>query len=189
MENYSITKEQVLENYKYALNNQDYLSARNLKEWFPDAFKEEFSVGKWYKGTKRNFLVNYQSDNMENYGFWDNQGFKNNIAFGSYWSNECIEATPQEVEASLITEAKKRFKVGDKLSKIREDSGSESYNRIFNNELQFSGSKLYFYSDFWNCIFDNGKWAEIITEETKEITMEKAVKILSKKYGKKVIIK
>ena len=110
---YEITKEQVLENYKYALNNQDYLSARNLKEWFPNAFKKELEVGRWYKSIKRNFLVNYQGDNMENYGFWENQGFKNNIAFGGYWKDECIEATPQEVETALIAEAKKRgFKEG-----------------------------------------------------------------------------
>lgn len=38
-------------------------------------------------------------------------------------------------------------------------------------------------------IFKDGKWAEILPQETKVITMDKACKILSKKYGQKVEIK
>lgn len=196
MENYTISKESVL-----ALAATSQTARLILTENFPDAFKKEMEVGRWYKGTKRNFLLNYQGDNMENYGFWEDKGFRNNLYFGSYWSNECIEATPKEVETALIAEAKKRgFVEGAKFKSFERGNlvrtiGKFQHYGIFDYSDRYNSLNVSTIKSEWENynsnqrIFDNGKWASIIHEEIKEITMDKAVKILSKKYGKKVIIK
>lgn len=105
MEKYEITKEQILEMASWG----NPYNLEQVQEWFPEAFNTELEVGKWYKGTKTFFLVNYQSDNMENYGFWEDQRFRNDLSFGSFWSNQCVEATPQEVETALINYLEKQI--------------------------------------------------------------------------------
>ena len=187
MKNYSITKQQVLQLENFILKEN---VNKNLRIWFPDAFKKELELNKWYKGTKRNFLVNYQGDNMENYGFWEFQGFKNNIAFGSYWSNECVEATPQEVEIALIAEAKKRgfidgakfksFEHGNPIRTVRE-SGRLNFNMITNHLLISTPESEWDNYQSNPAIFEKGKWAQIIPQEKQVIPMEKALKIIAKK--------
>ena len=178
---YEITKEQVLQNYKNGLKYQDYVSAANLKEWFPDAFKKDMEVGKWYKGTADiKFLVCYQSNGNNNYGFWQDQPYRNNISFGDYWDDMSILATPEEVASSLKKEAKKRgYKQG-----ITCAFGKDAYNRMISeNEIRWVPD--------WqdkgalcmgmNVIFTQGNWVEILPQEKTVISMEKALKIIAKK--------
>ena len=178
---YEITKEQVLQNYKNGLKYQDYVSAANLKEWFPDAFKKDMEVGKWYKGTADiEFLVYYQSNGFDNYGFWEDQPYRDNLLFGDCWYNMSRLATDEEVEAALKKEAKKRgYKQG-----ITCAFGKGAYNRMISeNEIRWVPD--------WqdkgalcmgmNVIFTQGNWAEILHQEKTVVPMEKALKIIAKK--------
>lgn len=188
MENYTITKEQILKLGESIVN--DY----HLKQWFPEAFKKELEVGKWYK-MKGNihFLCNFNGkigNNGDSYGFnlvgeWTNDSmcFQNCDTY--------VEATDEEVEEALIAEAKKKgYKAGTRLvpllccsCEIMGEGEDYKYkSKVSDNighRLELNGTGIY----------QDGKWAEIIHEETKVITMEKAEKILSKKYGQKVEIK
>lgn len=177
MKDYRITKEQI-----EVLSVTSPEAEHYLKEHFPKAFKKDLKVGRWYKSIKGNFLVNYQSDSLENYGFWENQVFKDDIAFGSYWSNLCVEATPQEVEIALIAEAKRKgYKKGNfKCPLSRESQFSEDYNEWYfeslTNSLYTKGA-----GKGGACIFKEGKWAEILVPGKQVISMRKALKIIAKK--------
>lgn len=194
MENYTITKEQILQLENFTLKeNVD----KNLKIWFPGAFKKELELNKWYKGTfcrDKNPLVYFDSldgnGNIKSYGFNPEDKWVDYRKMDSHYGelsriDHWTEATPQEVESALREEAKKRgFKKGITHNVTNGDSNIISSDERFafvekHNKLLFNN---------W-AIFENGQWASILPEETKEITMDKAVKILSKKYGKKVIIK
>jgi hypothetical protein len=105
---YEITKEQIL---MIAEKTQI------IKEWFPDAFKKELEVGKWYKDKDPRYkgLICIEKYNGENngitaYGFsWVSGSFDGH----SRWclskesKDDLIESTPQEVEAALICEWEK----------------------------------------------------------------------------------
>lgn len=193
MENYTITKEQILE-----LHESNSPETRiQIAKMFPDAFKKEFTVGKWYKIDKNIFYCTEISERgtLYGYGIFDGkwkEHFNDGVgccACNSVASEDRLtEATPQEVETALIEEAKKRgYKKGVTIKGINSNTNLTLPNGGFeylelNNVLWF-GKGLDGYD-----IFRNGKWTDIV-EETKEITMNKAVKILSKKYGKKVTIK
>ena len=185
MEKYTITKESVL-----ALAATSQTARLILTENFPDAFKEEMVIGKWYKGIRHNFLVNYQGNDAINYGFWGNLPFKNDIFFGDYWVDECREATDEEVEIALIAEAKKR---GYKKGEWCKFGNSGMIRKLDSDYIKWiedwGGIGIGGLSIGCDIIFSDGEWAEIVTKNIKEITMHKAVKILSKKYGKKVTIK
>ena len=185
MENYTITKEQILE-----LAKSSIVIKEKLNEMFPKAFKEEMEVGTWYKGTTdNNFLICYQGNGSDNYGFWQDQTYRNNISFGDYWVDECREATAEEIESALINKAKKKgYKKGVKSKCLISDRDA-----ILSSVPYYSGDRILAHtkdlvSEFM-ILFKDGKWAEIIPEETKVVTIEKAIKILSKKYGKQVDIK
>ena len=180
MENYTITKEQILKLANKAEQGCTSVIESDLKNWFPEAFKKELEIGKWYKGIGRNFLVNYQGDDDTNYGFWGNLPFKNDIHFGQYWVDECREATPEEVEVALINEAKKRgYKKGVKCY-----FGTEKHQRtistddiIFDTNYLINGGLCMGI----NVIFTQGNWAQIIPQETTVVPMAKALKIIAKK--------
>ena len=98
MENYKITKEQVLAIEK--VGGADV--SLYLKETFPEVFKTELEVGKWYKGSADiEFLICYQGNGNDNYGFWQDQPYRNNLFFGDYWDGMSRLATDEEVEAAL----------------------------------------------------------------------------------------
>ena len=195
MENYTITKEQILELEKTFLTNE------SLREWFPDAFKKDLEVGKWYtlKEDRGNILVFIKSlnNNTDSYGLtYAGTWFENSSEGWTYIDSpeNWREATPQEVETALRAEAKKRGFVN---GAIGNNSKPNNYN-CMNDKLNFVGIEFDAItnelrannndSSYW-IIFRDGKWATIIPEETKVITIDKAVKILSKKYGQQVEIK
>lgn len=178
MENYTITKEQVLE-----LSEINKTVKYYLQKEFPDAFKKELEVGVWYKGAANvEFLICYQGNEKDNYGFWEGQPYRNDLSFGDYWNDESILATPEEVKQALENEVIKRFGKDWQNAEIEKclvhgDPHSNCITVITTNTI-------------WNkngCIYYNGVFAEPL--KSKIISIDKAVKILSKKYGKQVEIK
>lgn len=132
--------------------------------------KKELEVGKWYKHPNNkypNWLV-YYGGNKKCYGFrtsgvWD-YDYKNEW-FEYLNAYPMVEATPQQVESALIREAKRRYKVGDKLKDLEFGLGVVDFKNVRyyhdDNELWISSK---------NCnikVFDNGKWAEV-AEEIKD---------------------
>ena len=187
MENYTITTEQINE-----LCKESDFAKLMLPKWFPEAFKKELEVGKWYKRPHNSALfyvteiLNIDSNHCKVFGF-DNVGKWMPENAKTFPDND-FEATPEQIESALINEAKKRgYREGVKCS----FGIAKSKRTISTNEIIFDtnyGNNVGLCMGM-NVIFRDGKWAEIIPEETKVITMDKAVKILSKKYGKQVEIK
>jgi len=171
MENYTITKEQILETIRTGTD----VTERYFKEIIPEAFNTKLDTGKWYKSSADiEFLVYYQSKGFDNYGFWEDQPYRDNLLFGDCWYNMSRLATPEEVESALINEAKKRgFVQGVKylspLSKCR---------REFDGEMYFNHNNLY---EKGKSIFNNGKWATILPQEKTVVPIAKALKIIAKK--------
>ena len=182
MENYSITKEQILAIEK--VGGADV--SLYLKETFPEVFKTELEVGKWYKSsTGIEFLVYYQSNGFDNYGFWEDHPYRDNLLFGDCWYNMSRLATDEEVSAVLINEAKKRgFKNGvtilrgdwyfgfsaPKVTIEKEQHPTSGFE--FRNDTLFLDGYIIFYS---------GNWAEILPQEKTVVPMAKALEIIAKK--------
>ena len=107
MEIYKITKEQILETIRTGTD----VTKRYFKEIIPEAFKKELEIGKWYKYKLALFYVTNKKSNNANYynvfGFDVDGNWMTDNAATSFNENY-IEATPEEVEAALINEAKKR---------------------------------------------------------------------------------
>ena len=181
MENYTITKEQILKLANKAEQGCTSVIESDLKNWFPEAFKKELEIGKWYKGIGRNFLVNYQGDDDTNYGFWGNLPFKNDIHFGQYWVDECREATPEEVEVALINESKKLgIKEGVFVSRNLMHANTDN--------ITLPKGEKYFYDFIFDIlylnekeIYSNGVFAKVLPQEKTVVPMEKALKIIAKK--------
>jgi len=158
-----ITKEQVLQ--LEADGNEC------VRDWFPEVFKVNLEVGKWYKlGDK--FMFNFsgkysRSNNSGSYGFTMSGKWYDNLGISV---DEIYKvATDKEVEIALKNEALKR---GFKEGVWFESAVSEDYfkfNYLFINDNDFS--------IIWNkgcgVIFKDGIWAEIIPTITKEEAEEK----------------
>ena len=140
--------------------------------------KKELAIGKWYKTksvTSIFFLTEIQGDYRKNKGY----GLLNNNEWFDNRNSACFmgrandldnftEANPKEVEQALIEEAKRRYNVGDKLSKVRDDHADD--NRFFeSHSFGLENNCLYFDStngsNYSYCIFDNGQWATIIKQD------------------------
>lgn len=137
--------------------------------------KKELEVGKWYRHTSGS-LANYQGLNKSCYGIsiyggWNHQEWF--ITRNQGWT----EAPAQEVEEALIKEAKRRYKVGDKLNKVQDDFSKG--NRIFNTNLTHQAGLCDLWIDddnrYSSCIFKDGKWAKVIKEHK---SLEERVKEL-----------
>ena len=177
MENYTITKEQVLAIEK--VGGADV--SLYLKETFPEVFKTELEVGKWYKMKGDiHFLCNFNGNignNGNSYGFnLNGKWMDNSMCFHNY--DTYVEATPEEVEVSLINEAKKRgYKDGVTIQwksrpKLIYTLGDDEFDYLeLRNVLVFGNYG----------IFDRGEWAEILPQEKTIVPMEKALKIIAKK--------
>lgn len=182
---YEITKEQILELDKGLLINT------KLRKWFPDAFKKELEVGKWYFvdgnncGQNGRFLIANFSGEEEasNYGFdfngkWSTELYLSKLGLGL----KIREATPEEVETALIAEAKKRGFVNGAnyiykgINIVRSVSGDIFIYNLIDNSFRINGFN----------IFNNGNWAVILPEEPKveEKTFKQELKSLLNKYSK-----
>lgn len=131
---------------------------------------KELKVGKWYK-TKR-ALFNHQNG-YDSYGFFDNKwvpdNWKTNLYDFAFVTP--IEATSQEVEQSLIEEAKRRGFVNGSIG-----NNSNIHNKnlkdcelFFNNEYEFDNKdnllRVILDEDTTWTVFEDGQWASIIEQE------------------------
>lgn len=180
---FTITKEQILE-----LSNINAVVKERLNESFPEAFKTELKAGKWYKYTNGNII--YWSKighdgTLYGYGFMSGQ-FKvyedENSAYclcNSVAAKYLIEATDKEVEEALIAEAKKRgYKEG---VRVKNHQGENTLHELDIEFMNRRPNGIFNKQDAGVWIFMDGIWAEILPEEKKVITKEKALKILAKK--------
>lgn len=165
---FEITKEQIIE-----LSNHTFLAER----WFPEVFKKELVVGKWYFVERTRFcdpkkaLILY--DEKDSLCCFDHSGKYTNY-YGNPKNDGYIitEATPQEVETALINEAKKRgYVLGCTWMKgYFTASEGDSFNfDIESNSLYLQGAT----------VFRNGIWEVVGIIET--ITIQEAEKLLNKK--------
>lgn len=190
MKNYTITKEQILE-----LHESNSPETRiQIAKMFPDAFKKELEVGKWYKRLHNSALfyvteiLNIDSNHCKVFGFdylgnWMSENAK------TFPDND-FEATSKQVETALINQAKKRgfidgakFKSFEKGNPIRtiNENGYCGFSSD-SNVLVIGTSKTEWDNYQSNpVIFEKGKWAQIIPQEKQVIPMEKALKIIAKK--------
>src|SRR6478752_8293686 len=159
---YEITKEQILELAEWG-NSVDKLKIRG---WFPDAFKTELIVGKWYKSTLSNCLANIQelfNKDFKAYGF-DDLGVW--VELKSDWTNNhnnWTEATESEIFEALRDEAVRRGFVEGVWIKIEgiNDFIHKGCHSSFSGGFVYHKGKNILECDRGNGrIFDNGKWAE-----------------------------
>lgn len=178
---FEITKGQVLE-----LSKMNCVIKEKLCDLFPDAFKKELEVGKWYKSSCSVFFVTkIENEKVYAYGINDGKWLQDGC-FDIEFSKNDTEAAPQEVESALISEAKKRMYL-NKLRLVKclcdfsEEPMQEYYNEIGALYYEKSVNKLWIqdgsYLDI--CIFDNGQWATIIHPE--KMTLEQIEKELGRK--------
>lgn len=186
MKNYTITKDQIVELSGYGITHI-------LKRMIPDAFKKEFTTGKWYKIDKNIFCCTEIDERGSLYGYGLFDGiWKERFNDGSHYcacneasaENRLVEATPQEVETALIAEAKKKFKVGDKIQRPFAETLDDVFIDLdtFFNDPEYYYSKTEDYLEFHGfVVYHEGNWAQIIPQEKQVIPMEKALKIIAKK--------
>lgn len=184
MENYKITKEQILAIEK--VGGADV--SLYLKETFPEVFKTELEEGKWYKMKgDTHFLCNFNGNignNGNSYGFnLKGEWMDNSMCFQN--SDTYVEATPEEVEVALINEAKKRGFIngvtilrGDWYSGFTTPKATIKRGYYSTNGFEFSNDTLFLYG---YVLFKKGNWTEILPKEKTVVPMEKALKIIAKK--------
>lgn len=177
MRTFEITKEQILELANtYGTDTSTCLRSNlttYLKCNFPEAFKTELEVGKWYshkEGECLAFVEKLTDNDFIGYGFEYPKKWRNTKGNWTNGYSKWTLATEEEVKTALIAEAKRRgFKHGVKIKPI---------NKVthLNNKIDL-GYKICFYerdNEFWMggyCLFKDGKWAEIISEPI-ELTLE-----------------
>ena len=185
MENYKITKEQILAIEK--VGGADI--SLYLKEIFPEVFKTELTIGKWYKHSKEAglfYLTEITDSACHGYGFRKNgiwfSTSKNDrsayCAVNNFHFKYLVEATPEELSAALINEAKKRgYKKGVTIQwksrpKLIYTLGDDEFDYLESRNVLVFGN----YG-----IFERGEWAQILPQEKTVVPMEKALKIIAKK--------
>ena len=157
-----------------------------VKQWFPEVFKKELEVGKWYKDEGKFmfcFQGIYSREHVSKaYGFTRSGKWHENLGIGNDW--EYKEATDQEVFEALKNEAVKRgLADGVYINIINNYPHEHLVDRItgkFDYEEVPGGryeGKMALRDSDGNIIFINGQWATI----TPTITKEEAEEILGKK--------
>jgi len=173
MKNYEITKERI----QY-LSGYNLCVKEHLQNWFPDAFKEELEVGKWYinKVLKECFIF-LENNNFKRYGFDSHGWYSTNDTLYDKTTEYWTLATPKEIETTLINEAKKRgFVKGAKTKGLAMYGGNLSLDVCLQNNSGYSycniGNILYANLKKGEnaVIFKNGQWAEII--KPTEVTLQ-----------------
>lgn len=165
MKEFKITEEQIKENKDLT-----------LKEYFKEVFETKLEVGKWYKDNLKDsgliFIEKYNGihEGLTAYGFcWNTFDWtESHSRWRSNSKQGLVLATEEEVFNALKKEAEKRgYKVGSRV-KCLKDGEIETINKI---DYVF----LFDYNRLWihgNCkIFENGKWAEIISQPEEVIEL------------------
>ena len=158
MKKFEITEEQIKQAYDAACEDWK----QRIKEWFPELYKIESG---WYYNNEKNVLSYYDFENINQYGF---------NSYGKWYQFDNVRlsgseypAPEKEVEERLIEEAKRRgFVEGVKINL----TGKNEYV-LKSNEFRFFGSHntLGVKNPMcWNNVFQDGKWAEIISTPTTD---------------------
>ncbi len=163
---------------------------QRIEKELPDLFNK-LEVGKWYKVidktnqfTKNEFALIYFDNNENHFGISFRQKwtikFVNLLEVLKIDTDEVVLATEEEVKTALVNEAVKRgFELGKKVK--WDFHGSEGYKcsnitkdyfEYFVNENKLELS--------CGIIFDNGKWAILITEPTENELLGNKIKELEK---------
>jgi hypothetical protein len=124
--------------------------------------KNELEVNRWYRCLDMGNLIYYKSNEKDNYGLsYYKKEWSNDLIFQKAYNYEL--ATPQEVETALKNEAVRRgFVKGVKYINARYTDCREL---ALTNEFKYDYEENSLYLD-GNTIFYNGKWAELLKEET-----------------------
>ena len=164
-----------MENYKEELKK----IKEALEVIINESEKPQFEVGKWYKGNESTcvfsvlfYCTKVDGDKLYGYGLINNNWTENsssiNIADNE---NECVEATPKEVEEALTKEAVKRgFKEGVKVKGVKYDT-LRTVNNPSNIDFWMKDNVLWMDADtLCNSIdiFRCGVWGEVIKTKTIE---------------------
>ena len=163
MKKYKITKETIL---KY-----------QMKDEFPEVFKKELVVGKWYSVERTRFY-----DPKKALILYDEKdslcGFDHSGKYTNYYGNPkndgyiITEATPQEVETALIMECKKLGLVDG----VHYTSPNRMFERVIVYPLRLTDNRTLVDNEL-NFIFYDGIFAKLI----ETITIQEAEKLLNKK--------
>ena len=185
MENYTITKEQVLKLANKAEQGCTSLIESDLKNWFPKAFKTELETGKWYKYKLALFYITNKISNNTNYynifGFdVDGNWMTDNAT--TYFNENYTEATREEVEVALKAETIKRYGKHWENTKIKAHADDLPWIGNGLNKGFFScGLTLNKIYSKHGVLYSHGNWAQILSQEKTVIPMAKALKIIAKK--------
>lgn len=177
-------KKQLLELAKQAYNSSDVCQQWKDKilEVCPE-FKPTLEVGKWYKVDEEPntlwFIESIRNDFGVGYGicFGDWRDYCDSIQINKPSYYTFAPATDKEVEEALIKEAKKRYKIGDKI-KIFNQENNDNELRGFSLDFINDENVLSATNGGYDCLFDKGKWAEIISEPVKKMTVSEICKEL-----------
>lgn len=135
-------------------------------------------VGKWYMHLDNLlfYVREIKEKNCYGYGFWDGEWFDDCKSIHD--NNDCMQdirlATKKEVEEALIAEAKRRgYNNGVDFNcctySVKVKVSERIYFHIYEN------GDTHLYSNGF--IFNNGKWAEIINDPTKDKIAELEARI------------
>jgi len=169
---------------KEAYNDACPKCQSKLKEKFPEVFKSELEVGKWYKWTDNYyktdvmFITKVEENRVYYYGIF------NENWVDEYWADsqhQYVLATESEVKEALINELWKKFKIGDAIKCVNglscEIKGDIIYYDFNKNILRLGDDKITLE------LFNNGTWAEIIPTVT-ELTLEQRIENLENELKK-----
>jgi hypothetical protein len=144
--------------------------------WSVDSFLNAkfptIEVGKWYK-SKNGALIRATSEALEEgYVF---TGFGINAVgqwdFSEGWVTECFTpATEQEVLDRLTEEAKKRYKVGDRVRSLFDGN---LIARIYESSAALIDSGFFWFSGAAVLNLSTGEWAEVVESNPIQDKIEK----------------
>lgn len=173
---FEITKEQILQLY----NQPFQMNQINLESMFPEVFKKELIVGKWYKDVRNDSkalfyleeIIPHKTNGMKSYGFsmigeWTESCNRSNDVFEKFTE----EATPQEVETALIKECEKLGLIDG----VHYTSPNGRFKRIVKFPLRLFDGAIIDANNY--ILFDAGIFAKPI----ETITIQEAEKLLNKK--------
>ena len=144
-----------------------------IKNEFPDAFKNKEELNKWYivKSGSDKWIVLFTSiDSEKRKGCGANLNSNNwDDSMHFFFAYDDVRtftlATEEEIKSALVKEAEKRgFKEKVRIKNLLGEPEIICIGKSF----VFKNNQLWF--DTIGCIFDNGKWAEIIQETKVSLT-------------------
>lgn len=162
---FEITEEQIKElSERFGSDNQTKLRSEltnQLKQWFPEVFEPKTGWFKTKTEGNESYLM-YFENGLSKYGFNGIGRFIDNAC--SRICNDEYPATDEEVLKALTNEAIKRgFLKGVYVKPLW---GRLNYWELDTNRFVFNSETNNLHLGL--CVFNNGKWAEIIKTYTKE---------------------